>query len=69
MFVKQMNEFNAHRSMGEAECTGGGQDFSDNGEQGFGTVEEDTLSTCRTLREACCEGRIEKILYTEVSLR
>lgn len=43
MFVKQMNEFNAHRSMGEAECTGGGQDFSDNGEQGFGTVEEDTL--------------------------
>lgn len=40
MFVKQMNEFDAHRSMGEVDCTGGGQDFSDNGEQGFGTMEE-----------------------------
>ena len=69
MFVKQMNEFDAHRSMGEAECTGGGQEFSDNGEQGFGTIEEDSVNMCRALQEACCEERIEKILYTEVSLR
>lgn len=69
MFVKQMNEFDADRSMGKAECTGGRQDFSDNGEQGFGTIEKDSLNMCRTLREACCEERIEKILYTEVSLR
>ena len=64
-----MNSIDAHRSMGEAECAGGGQDFSDNGEQGFGTIEKDTLKLCRTLREACCEERIEKILYIEVSLR
>lgn len=55
--------------MGEAECAGGGQDFSDNGEQGFGTIEKDTLKLCRTLWEACCEERTEKNLYTEVSLR